>query len=139
MELKEEYKRIISSSNKIALATSTQGVPNVRIVNYCYDQSRDGVIYFTTLKGTSKEKEFAQNQTIAFTTIPETGREHVRVLNATIRKSLKTAEDLKDLFTAQIPGFLNTYEVLGSHLAVYEIVFKNVTISLASQSSNLLL
>lgn len=139
MVLKEEYKRIISCSSKIALATSIQGIPNVRIVNYCYDQSREGVIYFTTLIGTPKEKEFAKNETIAFTTIPDEGREHVRVLNATIRKSSKSLEDLKDLFTNQIPGFQNTYEVLGSHLAVYEIVFKNVTISLASENASLFL
>lgn len=139
MELKAEYKKIIRNSSKIALATSTYGIPNVRIVNYCYDDNKEGTIYFTTLKGTPKEKEFALNENIAFTTVPDIGREHVRVLNATIRKSVRTLEELKELFTAQIPGFLNTYEVLGTHLVVYEVLFKNVTISLASENGNLLL
>ena len=138
MELQDEYKRIMKNANKIALATSIEGIPNVRIVNYCFDSSKKGTLYFSTLKGSPKIKEFNKNSTVAFTTIPDNGKEHVRVLNATIKKSEKSLEEVKDLFLEQVPGFSNTLEVLGGNLVIYEILFKNVTIILSQDKKNTL-
>ena len=45
MEAKKEFLRMINECDEIALATSIHDIPNVRIVNYYYDQDNN-IMYF---------------------------------------------------------------------------------------------
>ena len=57
MEAKKEFLRMINECEEIALATSINDFPNVRIVNYYYDE-KNNVMYFATYTGREKISEF---------------------------------------------------------------------------------
>ncbi len=59
--------RMINECDEIALATSIHDMPNVRIVNYYYDQDNN-IMYFATYIGREKISEFWKNNNVAFTT-----------------------------------------------------------------------
>lgn len=137
MDLYQEFGRIMTEQNQIALATCTGCCPNVRIVNFCWDSSREGVIYFSTFGSNQKVKEFQENSTVAFTTIPSTGNAHVRVKNATVQKSKHTIYDLKDAFVKKIPEYEMTIKQAGKYLVLYELHFKeaDVTVDMKNRGS----
>ena len=86
MDYLQEFNKIMTAQKEIALATSTSKNPNVRVVNFYYNPEQKGILYFSTFKGNNKTKEFTENNSVAFTTIPETGNGHVRVKGATVEK-----------------------------------------------------
>lgn len=136
MDFQKEFNRIMVSQKELALATSVNNIPNVRIINFYYNISRKGVVYFSTFSDNSKVEEFAKNDAVAFTTIPHAGNEHVRVNNATIQKSHLTIFDLKDEFIKKIPDYETTINEVGKHLSLYELRFNKATVTLDYNQSN---
>ncbi len=130
MEFINAFNKIMAEQNIMALATSVDNNPNVRIVNFCYDVEKKGVVYFTTFKDNPKEKEFAKNNIVAFTTIPSSGARHVRVAMANIQKSASTLYDLKDAFVNKVPDYKEVVEMAGDQMVVYEIHFKEASVTL---------
>lgn len=132
MELIQNFKRIMDETNKIALATSVNNIPNVRVVNFCDISENKGVIYFASFRGNPKTLEVSQNNIVAFTTIPvsEKSSEHIRVKNATVKKSDLTIYDLKDEFIKKQPSYEEIIAQAGEMLDVYEISFKEASVIL---------
>ena len=130
MDYRKEFNEVMQKTVNMALATSVENVPNVRIVNFCYDIATPGVVYFATCRDNPKILEFAKNSTVAFSTIPVEGITHVRAQGATVNKSTHSINDLKHLFFAQIPDFSETFEQIGNELDVYEVRMKSAKITL---------
>ncbi len=125
----KEFGRIMDTQTEIALSTlGTDGIPNVRIVNY-YFNPENNVLYFATFKDNEKVKEIKQNRNVAFTTIPQKGNEHIKARGIALR-SEKTIFDLADCFCDKIPGYKNTIDFAGDSLILYEIHFKTATVTL---------
>ena len=125
----KEFQRIMATQTELALATiGTDGIPNVRIVNY-YFNPKNNVLYFATFKDNEKLKEMEQNRNVAFTTIPKKGNEHIKARGIALR-SEKTVFDLADCFCDKIPGYKNTIDFAGNSLILYEIHFKTATVTL---------
>lgn len=53
MDIKAEFLKIMAEQTEIALATSVNNVPNVRIVNF-YFEPTENILYFSSFKGTTK-------------------------------------------------------------------------------------
>ncbi|WP_194191588.1 pyridoxamine 5'-phosphate oxidase family protein [Clostridium chrysemydis] len=130
MNFLKEFKRIMLSQTELALATSVDNIPNVRIVNFYYDISKKGVIYFSTFSDNLKVEEFKKNNIVAFTTIPSNEIEHIRVNKANIFKSNLTILDLKEEFTKKIPDYETTINEASEYLSLYEIHFNQATVTL---------
>ncbi len=130
MDYLREFNRIMTDQGEIALATSVNNIPNVRIVNFYYNTQKKGVLYFSTFRDNPKTKEFKQNNSVAFTTIPEGNNEHVRVNDAAVYKSDLTIYDLKDAFIKKIADYKTTIEQVGDELDLYEIRFKEASVTL---------
>lgn len=137
MNFTEKFSQIMAEQSQIALATCADDRPNVRIVNFCNDSSKKGVIYFSTFGNNQKVKEFKVNSTVAFTTIPSTGNAHVRVKKATVHKSEQTIYDLRDMFVQKIPEYEMTIKQAGKYLVLYELHFEeaDVTVDMKNQGS----
>ena len=88
MNLRDEFERIMREQCEIALATMSEGLPHVRIVNFYYD-TETHCVYFVTFKDNEKVVELAANPSIAFTTVPHNNTtEHVRASgHAVVRPS----------------------------------------------------
>jgi uncharacterized pyridoxamine 5'-phosphate oxidase family protein len=127
MDYKNEFYHTLSKTNEIALATAVAGIPNVRIVNFCYDASKPGILYFTTDRKNQKVIEFVQNNNVAFTTVPSNGSSvpHVRSNHAVVHKSRYNIDEIKDLFIQKVPGYDEMLSAIGDTLDVFEIHIKD--------------
>ena len=120
MNMRDEFERMMREHREIALATTTDGLPHVRIVNFYYAPEKRS-IYFSTFKDNEKVVELAANPDIAFTTIPHNDtNEHVRASGCAV-KSAHTVYDLAALFAAKIPRYQETIDAVGGDLILYEI------------------
>ena len=133
MEAKKEFLRMINECEEIALATSIHDFPNVRIVNYYYDE-KNNVMYFATYTGREKISEFWKNNNVSFTTIPMNRgkREHIRA-RGHVRESEKSILDLREEFSNKMADFAEIIDKYSKDLKVYEIRFSEVTVTLDSR------
>lgn len=128
MTTRDEFFRIMEQQTEMALATSADNVPNVRIVNFYFDP-QSNILYFATFKGNDKVKELKINSNVAFTTIPHTGNEHIKT-KGIVQKSERTIFDLADFFIKKVPDYKDTIERAGKSLVLYEIKFDAATVTL---------
>ena len=120
MNMRDEFERMMREQREIALATTTDGLPHVRIVSFYY-APEEHRIYFATFKDNEKVVELAANPNIAFTTVPHNDTtEHVRASGRAV-KSAHTVYDLAALFAAKIPRYQETIDAVGDDLILYEI------------------
>ena len=120
MNMRDEFERMMREQREIALATTTDGLPHVRIVNFYYAPAERRV-YFATFKDNEKVVELAANPNTAFTTVPHNDtNEHVRASGRAV-KSAHTVYDLAPLFAAKIPRYQETIDAVGDDLILYEI------------------
>ena len=135
MNTKTEFLRIIAEQTEIALATSVNNVPNVRIVNFYFDPC-ENILYFSSFKDNDKVKEIEENHSIAFTTIPHTGNQHVKA-KGLAKRSSKTVVDMAEHFIAKVPDYKKTIDYAGESLILFEVRFDTaiVTIDLATIST----
>ena len=133
MEAKKEFLRMINECVEIALATSIHDFPNVRIVNYYYDE-KNNVMYFATYTGREKISEFWKNNNVSFTTIPMNRgkREHIRA-RGHVRESEKSILDLREEFSNKMADFGEIIDKYSNDIKVYEIKFSEVTVTLDSR------
>ena len=133
MEAKKEFLRMINECEEIALATSIHDFPNVRIVNYYYDE-KNNIMYFATYTGREKISEFWKNNNISFTPIPMNRgkREHIRA-RGHVRESKKSILDLRTEFSNKMADFGEIIDKYSKDLKVYEIKFSEVTVTLDSR------
>ncbi|MCL2573240.1 MAG: pyridoxamine 5'-phosphate oxidase family protein [Defluviitaleaceae bacterium] len=130
MDYKKAFYDILDKTSEIALATSIDGIPNVRIVSICYDEARSGVIYFQTNNMNSKKvSDIAQNANVAFTTAP-IGKTiaNVRSNNATVCRSKHAFDELKHLFVAKVSEYEEAYDKYGHTMTVFEIHIKEAIV-----------
>lgn len=127
MNIKTEFLKIMAEQTEIALATSVDNIPNVRIVNF-YFEPAENILYFSSFEGNDKIKEINSNPYVAFTTIPHSGNEHVKA-KGMVKKSSKTIFDVAEQFIAKIPGYKDTIEYGGESLILFEVKFETVIVT----------
>lgn len=128
MEKIRTYIHVLEATTELALATSVENMPNVRIVSYIFDEKRPGVLYFATDRLNKKVAEMLLNRHVAFTTIPREGVAHIRGHKATVKKSALTIDDMKELFIREIDGYAETIAAIGDSLDVFELHTKEAMI-----------
>ena len=127
MNMKTDFLRIMAEQTEMALATSVNNIPNVRIVNFYFDPC-DNILYFSTFKDNNKVKEIEENPSIAFTTIPHTGNQHVKA-KGLAKRSLKTIFDLEAQFIAKVPDYKKTIDFEGESLILFEVKFDTAIVT----------
>lgn len=128
MNILKLYNAIMNDHLTIALATSVNQQPNVRIVNFIYKEEVPNCLYFETFKENQKVIEFAANDKVAITSIPNHIQGHVKIPIAKVVKSQLTVEDLAQAFISKIPDYAEIIEQASDALAIYELHFDKVTI-----------
>ena len=103
MNMTDEFLRLMRTQREIALATSADNTPHVRIVNFIY-VPEEGRIYFATFADNAKVSEIAANPAVSFTTIPHDGSTaHVRAVGRAVR-SERSIFEYADAFAAKRPS-----------------------------------
>lgn len=133
MNYLNDFHRLMTAQKEIALATSLNDEPNVRIVNFYYCQETPGILWFATFRDNAKVSEFEKNCRVAFTTVPYGDTEHVRIKGATVKKSALPLSSLQDAFIEKIPGYGDIIALAGDELALYEIHFSKACVVLDAE------
>ncbi|WP_424150261.1 pyridoxamine 5'-phosphate oxidase family protein [Selenomonas noxia] len=134
MNMTDEFLRLMRTQREIALATSADNTPHVRIVNFIY-VPEEGRIYFATFADNTKVSEIAANPAVSFTTIPHDGSTaHVRAVGRAVR-SERSIFEYADAFAAKIPGYDETIAAVGSELLLYEITFDTAAVTVDMEHS----
>ena len=135
MNMKTEFLRIMAEQTEMALATSVNNIPNVRIVNFYFDPS-ENILYFSSFKDNDKVKEIEENPSTALTAIPLTGNQHVKA-KGLAKRSSKTIFDMAEHFIAKVPDYKKAIDYAGESLILFEVRFDTaiVTKDLATISS----
>jgi len=128
----KNFNDVMAESMVIALASCANGVPNVRLVNFIYEDNR---VYIATGRS-AKLAEFKQNNKAAFTTIPQTadGTKHVRVKTAIAQKSELTVADIRVRFVAKLPFFEMIFAQMGHEMEIWEICFNEADVIVDMQN-----
>ena len=134
MEPKEQLAEVMKNTSLIALASSVEDLPNVRILDIFFDEKQNVVVFPTSVLS-PKVKEFEANDTVAFTTIPQGPGPVVRVQNATVSKSDWAIDEIKDTLIAHRPGFEMMLKGFGENVVVYEVSFTKALISEKGQKT----
>ncbi|KXL52114.1 pyridoxamine 5'-phosphate oxidase [Anaerotignum neopropionicum] len=129
MDYRKEFERMMETQTEIALATSVDELPNVRIVNFYYDADNK-TLYFSSFADNQKVAELEQNPRVAFTTIAKNGEEHVRVKNGMTRKSTVAVEEIKGKFLAKLPEYIMSIPDVLPALVLFDITFDNADVVL---------
>ena len=127
MNMKTEFLRIMAEQTEMALATSVNNVPNVRIVNFYFDPC-ENILYFSSFKDNDKVKEIEENPSIAFTTIPHTGNQHIKA-KGLVKRSSKTVVDMAEHFIAKVPDYKKTIDYAGESLILFEVRFDTAIVT----------
>lgn len=128
MDTKREFTRVMNTQTELALATCVDGQPNVRIVNFCFNEAA-GVVLFSTFGDNEKVRELEASGKVAFTTIPHGGNEHVKA-RGTAQKSRRTVFDAAEGFIKKIPGYRDTIAQAGNSLVLFEVAFESAVVTL---------
>lgn len=134
MTIKEAFSTIMNEQEEIALATSVGEQPNVRIVNFFYDENKK-CLFFSTFKGNNKVAEFNANARVAFTTIPKNDTSHVRVRHGLVKQSAQTVYDVADQWIRKIPSYAENIKQAGAMLDLYEVHFTEATVTLGMDTT----
>lgn len=137
MYTEKEFKRMMSTQTQIALATSVNHIPNVRIVNFYFDETTN-LLFFATFGDNAKVKEIEKNKNVSFTTIPHQGNEHVKA-KGYVQKSNLTIYDVADGFTKKIADYNETIEQAGQYLVLFEVKFDTATVTVDFENIDVLL
>ena len=135
MNVRKEFYRIMATATELALATSIECLPNVRIVNFIFAEEKN-IIFFMTFGDNRKVEEFEENNQVAFTTVPQNSNMHVRS-RGVARKSELTILDINELFKEKIVGYGNTIDQASEFLVLYEISFTEAAVILDFENAEI--
>ncbi len=127
MDAREVFEQLMQNEENIALATSVNNVPSVRIVSFLWDNNK---IYFTSFKGKPKNDEIDANSKVAFTTVENKNMYCVRVNDAECKLADVKLEDLREKFVAKMPGFKMAFDMAIDQMELYQIEFKKAKVTL---------
>lgn len=124
MELKQQFEQVMGSSVNMALATCVNDKPNVRVVTFAYDKSREGKLFFSTFKGSQKIVEFTQNPNVSCMPLPQAAESDSQVrIFGKVQKSDISLEQLVALIAPKYPDGADTIKTDGDMMEVYEVSF----------------
>lgn len=139
MDLMKAYQDVMQSHANMALATSVDGVPNVRVVTFGYNESTPKTAYFTTFKGNKKIAEFAQNPHVCFMPLPQGPDAPAQVrVTGKVQKSAKSLEEVAALILRKAPFFAQTLEQGGNMLEAYEVNFEEASVTIGMEDAQTL-
>lgn len=127
----EAFTQIMQTTETMALATSVQSMPNVRVVNFAYDNKYPNSVFFTTFKGNQKIKDFSQNENVAILPLPASADAPAQVrIFGKVKKADLPLSEIGQMITAKAPYFAETLSQAGPMLEAYEVVFDKAAITI---------
>lgn len=126
--MKQYFKALLAEQTEIALATSVKDIPNVRIVNFYYDEEAKKLL-FISFKNSHKIQELAANNRIALTTIPKDDGRYIRI-QGRVKESQLAIKDIRGVFVQKYPYYQAIIEQHSNSLQLFEVSFSDAVLVL---------
>lgn len=140
MELKQQFEKTMSESINMALATSVNDQPNVRVVTFAYDKDRAGRVFFTTFRGNQKTKEFEQNSKVSFMPLPMSPEANAQVrVFGTVRKSDISIDEVISIIGEKTHEDASTIKDGADMMDIYEVCFDKAYITVGVTDAQVIL
>ncbi len=131
MDAKAAFDQVMQKGVNIALATSVNCLPNVRVVTFAYDQQQPKTVYFTAFPGNKKIEEFEHNEKVCFVSLPEGAQNDLQVrCQGIVRRSTRPLAEITPIIVAKMPDYQGLLDQAGDILLAYEIVFEEVQVTI---------
>ena len=132
MTPQEVFNQEMINTINIALASSVDNEPNVRIVSFAFDENKPGTIYFSTHAMTEKVKEFAQNEKVAVVLLPNQGNADNSVrFKGHVKKSELPIADFSQMIVKKLPQMAPMFENANpEELFIYEINYPAAVVTI---------
>ena len=131
MDAKLAFDQVMQNGVNIALATSVDCLPNVRVVTFAYDVKEPNKVYFTTFPGNTKTQEFQSNEKVCFVSLPEGALAQVQVrCHGFVKQSARLLSEIAPLIVAKMPEYQGLLDQAGDILLVYEIIFEEAQVTI---------
>lgn len=138
MTLLQHFEKTMLESINMALATSVNNEPNVRVVTFAYDTNKVGRLFFSTFKGNNKISEFEKNPQVACVILPQEPEAEVQVrIFGRVKKSDMQLNELISMISKKYPESADTISGGGDMMEIYEICFEKafVTVGITEAKS----
>ena len=136
MDAKQAFTKVMQESVNMALATSVEAQPNVRIVTFAYNPGREGRVVFTTFKGNRKIWEFEQNPQVACMPLPQEAEADVQVrIFGHVQKSSVTLAEVVAAIGEKYPGGAETIQGGGDMMEIYEVCFSKAYVTIGMEEA----
>lgn len=136
MDIYQEFLRIMSTQDRMALATSVDGQPDVRMVSFSYNPEAEA-LYFVTYLESRKVEQIKKNGKVAFITLPAGKIEYVRG-EGVAGPSSRTIEEVAPIFEKKRPGYMEHIRPFRDRMSLFEITFHQVRVILSDKVDHLL-
>lgn len=114
MDAKTAFDHVMYKGINIALASSVDGQPNVRVVTFAYDDTVPNKIYFTTFPGNKKIEEFQKNEKVRFVSLPEGELTSFQVrCRGLVKQSLRPLSEIAPFIVAKMPDYQGLLDQAG--------------------------
>lgn len=131
MDLRKVFEQVMAQTVNMALATSVEDKPNVRVVTFGYSPSAPDTLYFTSFKGNNKTKEFDKNESVACMPLPENPDVHAQVrIFGKVQKSKLSVPEVISFIRGKAPSDADTIEQGRDMMEAYEINFKEAFVTM---------
>ena len=121
--MNQYFKALLVEQTEMALATSVKDIPNVRIVNFYYDEETKK-LFFISFKNSHKIQELAINNRIALTTVPKGDGRYIRI-QGRVKESQLSIENIRSVFVQKYPYYQDIIEQHSNSLQLFDVSFSN--------------
>jgi uncharacterized pyridoxamine 5'-phosphate oxidase family protein len=135
MDYQKSFLEVMNFARYIALATSVDDIPNVRLVDFCYLPETPGVIYFGTFRDSTKAQEMEKNTTVSLTTIPvgDGSPGNVRVTGARVERLKSRDAKVDECYFRKFPELKEWIQTLGEKSVVYAARFQKAHVTVGME------
>lgn len=131
MDLKKAFYEVMENTVNMALATSVDNAPNVRVVTFAYDKEKGGKVFFTSFKECEKVKELEKNPRIACVPLPENPDVETQVrIFGEAKLSNISLEEVIEIIDQKYPDGATTIKSGGPMMNIYEVNFSKAYVTI---------
>lgn len=120
----------MNSTINMAIATSVENIPNVRVVTFGYDEDDFCKLFFTSFKENKKVEEFKNNPNVACILLPEDMENDTQIrIFGKVSESKITLNEVAELIGRKTPENAETIKNGGEMMIVYEVSISHASIT----------
>lgn len=136
IDYKEKFAEILKECRFMALATSDNDVPDVRLMDCLYSEKYPDRIFIVTDINSYKVKQFEKNSNVAVATISKGDHRFIRAIDAQIGRSEVAQEEIWEDIKDKMFWLETVPEEKKKDFVLYEIAIRKAVVQYGAANSS---